>query len=335
MMLVNLLKPNTKHRTGLQPKVRAVVLGNLETKDGEENVSTQAPQYMRIRAALNVAPHFEWHLGQQDIATAFLNTSLQKNVLVKPPPFFTKMGWTKEDEVWRLKKAVYGLRSSLLAWCTQRDQELENKTFVSNGRSMTLHRCIEEPGMYEVIETDTGKLQGLITVYVDDILSMGAKETVEDVKLMISKLWKVKDQGTLAPGDTKKELNFLGIRITRGEQGELRVDQTKWLNETLLDLGWSGLSGRRRLPPIPHGKWIYQAKTSPGNFTWLKQTQTFIGNLQWISLRTRPDITAITNMLASSTTLAPKQVCTIAKGVFRYLVGRQVTNHPVLCLRQL
>ena len=229
MMLVNTLKPGNK------PKVQAVVLGNLETKDGEEDVSAQVPHYMHIRAALHVASHHGWHIGQQDTTTAFLNARLQKNVFVRPPSFFTKMGWTKENEIWHLQK-VYGLRSSPLAWCTQRDQELENKTFVAAGRSMTLQRCIEEPGMYKVIETDTGELHGPLIVYVDDLLSMGSGETVNDIKQMIANLWRVKDQGTLTPGDMMKELNFLGLRITRGDQGELRVDQTKWLKETVADL---------------------------------------------------------------------------------------------------
>ena len=321
MMLVNTLKPDAVQTTGNKPKVRAVVLGNLETKDGDEDVSAQVPHYMHIRAALNVASHRGWHVGQQDITTAFLNARLQKNVFVRPPSFFTKMGWTKENEIWRLKKAVYGLRSSPLAWCTQRDAELENKTFVTSGRSMTLQRCIEEPGMYKVIETETGELHGLLIIYVDDLLSMGSGETVEDIKKMIANLWRVKDQGTLSPGDTRKELNFLGLRITRGDQGELRVDQTRWLKETVADLGWSGLTGRKGLPQISHGKWIYQEKNSPGYYQWLKRAQTLVGNLQWISLRTRPDVTAIANMLASATTLAPKQVCELSKGVFRYLVS--------------
>ena len=150
---------------------------------------------------------------------------------------------------------------------------------------------------------------------------MGSKETVENTKQIVGRVRKVKDQGTLAPYDRNGELTFLGIRITRGKSGELLMDQTRWLQETLDNLGWSGLSGRKGLPQIPHGKWTQHDKADPGYYAWLKHAQTLVGNLQWISLRTRPDVTAIINMLISATTVSPKQVCELSKGVFRYLVG--------------
>ena len=53
-----------------------------------------------------------WRLKIGDISAAFLHAAVQGNILMRPPKEF----YTDPNILWRLKKAMYGLRSSPRAW---------------------------------------------------------------------------------------------------------------------------------------------------------------------------------------------------------------------------
>eukprot|EP00971_Amphidinium_carterae_P220960 4386968-Amphidinium_carterae.1 len=64
------------------------------------------------------------------------------------------------------------------------------------------------------------------------------------MKKIVADPWATKDQGMLvlrpARGEVT-ELFFLGLRLTRSEQGELLLDLSRWLKATMADLGWQAL----------------------------------------------------------------------------------------------
>ncbi|KAK2575200.1 hypothetical protein KPH14_012608, partial [Odynerus spinipes] len=49
-----------------------------------------------------------------DITTAYLNSELDEDIYLKPPDGLPD--GVNEDEVWKLKKAIYGLKKSGRAW---------------------------------------------------------------------------------------------------------------------------------------------------------------------------------------------------------------------------
>ena len=61
-----------------------------------------------VRMVLAIAAHNKWYAYQMDGMSAFLNGSLEEEVYVRQPPEYEIDG--QEDKVYRLKKALYGLK---------------------------------------------------------------------------------------------------------------------------------------------------------------------------------------------------------------------------------
>ena len=94
-----------------------------------------------------------------DISTAFLHAlAASAGLVLRPPEEF----YTNPNILWRLHKAMYGLRSSPKAW-----QEHLAKVLTDLG----LKRLQSEPNVYT-----NGKVY--IMVYVDDLLFIGEPEEV-------------------------------------------------------------------------------------------------------------------------------------------------------------
>ena len=53
----------------------------------------------------------------------------------------------------------------------------------------------------------------------------------------------------------------------------------------------------------------------------LPRAQMEIGTLQWLAIKTRPDISAATSILASLTTRCPTEVMRLVGGVWKYLAS--------------
>ena len=70
-----------------------------------------------------------------DVSTAFLyarlfgdrDTDLGGNeIYMRPPRILVETNVVTEGVVWKIKKALYGLRTSPIAWETERDNTLKN-----------------------------------------------------------------------------------------------------------------------------------------------------------------------------------------------------------------
>ena len=141
-----------------------------------------------------------------DISTAFLNAELPEGrvVVVKcplparpcPPP----------GTVWRLHKALYGLRESPSLWAGERTKRLKNlEVTPANSSILRLYPSIVHPSLWlfrkkpkEKIEdvstpVDREDVLGLVGAYVDDTLVTGPKNICEGVVKALQKLWKTGD----------------------------------------------------------------------------------------------------------------------------------------------
>jgi len=63
-------------------------------------------------------------------------------------------------------KAIYGFRCSPKLWKDYRDEELEKMKI----KGMRLHQLESEPSTWAIPHEETSKLQGLLLMYVDDVL---------------------------------------------------------------------------------------------------------------------------------------------------------------------
>lgn len=95
-----------------------------------------------------------------DVKMAFLNGEISEEVFVTRPEGFVKRG--KEHLVYKLLKALYGLRQAPRAWYSKLNKSLEDLGFI---------RCPYEQAVYTKI---TGSDVLIVAaVYVDDILVTG------------------------------------------------------------------------------------------------------------------------------------------------------------------
>jgi hypothetical protein len=104
---VFVIKQKKKH------KCRIVACGNYEPKESYEDNYAGGADATAIRTALRRAVLEGWEISSKDVSTAFLNaeyTTKEGTLLLTPPKVVIASGFMKEGEVWKVEKAIYGLR---------------------------------------------------------------------------------------------------------------------------------------------------------------------------------------------------------------------------------
>ena len=129
-----------------------------------------AARHETIRLVIAVATNNVWPLYHLDVNTAFLNDTLKETVYITHPPGFIIKG--KEDRVYKLNKALYGLKHAPRA-CNKRI----NKFFVEQG----FKKCLAEHGVY--VKGNEGTSLLIICLYVYDLMLTGSNmQDIEDFK---------------------------------------------------------------------------------------------------------------------------------------------------------
>lgn len=153
-----------------------------------------------------------------DVKTAFLNGEVKENVFVAQPDGYKKEG--KEHLVYKLRKALYGLRQAPRAWYAKLNQCLTDLGF---------KRCPYENAVYTKGEGDQCLI---IAVYVDDILITGARvESIGEFKKHMGEKFEMTDLGKLS--------YYLGIEVERGEQC-IKLKQSSYATKILKKAGMEG-----------------------------------------------------------------------------------------------
>jgi len=189
---------------------------------------------------------------------------------MSPVQGFEKHG--REHQVWKLHKALYGLRQAGAAWHAEIDTFLQSIGL----KPSAAYKCL----YYE--HGDHGLL--VLVLYVDDILvAYQSKEAVDRVFKLLKERYDVKDLGF-----PKK---FLGMTVTKSAGG-IKLDQTSQIDEILHRFGMdtcrpSGL-------PIAASTRFEKSSTSTtaDELTTMakKPYRQLVGALLYVSRMTRPDI---------------------------------------------
>ena len=131
-----------------------------------------------IRLVLSeVAQDKEWGIATIDIKTAFLNAPMPTNeerVYVTPPAIYVHFGMVKPGTIWRVDKAIYGLRQSPRLWGKERDKQLRlMRSTLRNERFKFLQSSIDV-ALWTLVRDDdeffdhNRKVAGYLLTYVDD-----------------------------------------------------------------------------------------------------------------------------------------------------------------------
>jgi hypothetical protein len=233
---------------------------------------------------------------QLDIKSAFLNGELLEEVYVEQPPGFTIKG--KEHLVYRLDKALYGLRQAPHAWNIKLDANLLELGF---------KQCATEHGIYTRGCRDQRLLIG---IYVDDLIVTGSNpREIERFKAEMKAKFKMSDLGLLS--------FYLGIEVKQ-EKDKITLSQSAYTAKILTAGGMQGCNPCT-VPMEPRFK-LSKVSSAPAADASLYRS--IVGSLLYLT-HTRPDISFavgyVSRFMEAPTTTTEHFAA--VKRILRYLAG--------------
>ncbi|GJS23757.1 ribonuclease H-like domain, reverse transcriptase, RNA-dependent DNA polymerase [Tanacetum coccineum] len=180
-----------------------------------EEVFAPVARMETIRLLLAIAANNKWEVHHLDVKSAFLHGDLKEEVYVTQPEGFI----TRQDQgkVYRLIKALYGLRQAPRAWNIKLDNTL---------KSLDFKKCALEQAIYTKTSKDSTLLIG---VYVDDLIITGTpKKEIDKFKAQMEEKFEMSDLGLLA--------YYLGIEVTQ-TNGDISIKQSAYASKILKEAG--------------------------------------------------------------------------------------------------
>ena len=289
-------------------RCRVVVRGcfqNVE-KSEEDNLFASMPSLVTMRLLLCMALARNWGITMGDVSTAFLHALMNEEVFVWPPKEFYPEG----NCLWRLKKAMYGLRQAPKLWQEHFAEVMTTK--------LGFRRCKSDPNLYC---HESGRLY--VLAYVDDLLVVGTDEMRKSFMSQLSEEVLLKETGQLVPGS---EHTFLGRRLRHnGDSIDVCMSQ-KYIDAILELYGMKDAKPVATTGTVTINKTVPDTPLSPEEH---KVYRTAVGKLLWLAL-VRGDIAYATKELSRDVTAPTMQSVAKCKHLLRYLIG---TRMCVLRLR--
>eukprot|EP00435_Cladocopium_sp_Y103_P060274 s601_g22.t1 len=170
-----------------------------------------------------------------DVRTAFLNARRRdesKLVAMSIPSVFRRLGLARDDEVWIVEMALYGLQTSPKDWGIHRDCTLAKLSWTrldENGIEFKGHfEKTQDENLWRLLEIsgDQQRWCGVLCVYVDDLLFCGEEPVLCKALEAIEATW------SCAPAEwasDSKALKFCGMEITMDKSGNgLHLSQSSY-----------------------------------------------------------------------------------------------------------
>jgi hypothetical protein len=190
-------------------KARLVAQG-FSQKEGIDFSETFAPtmHIKTMRLLLAIAARDNVAARQYDVSTAFLHADLKETVYVRQPEGHVMKG--KENYVYRLKKAMYGLKNAPKAYSDFFMNVLSDLGFVQSTQDECLWTLRK------------GKSYVYYLFHVDDILCVSNDVELRDVCfLALERHVKIRDEGDVSL--------FLGMEIKRMSDGGYTMSQQHYI----------------------------------------------------------------------------------------------------------
>ena len=175
-------------------RCRLVVRGYDQLIDDPDDTYASTPSLLTLKTLLTLAVARGWHITLADISTAFLHALVDGDVWVLPPVEYYPEGGV----VWKLKRALYGLKNAPALWQTHLAATLEAQGF---------QRMKSDPNLY----FHAGR-KVYVLCYVDDLMLFGAKKDVDAIVASLQKELLLRITGELVEGS---EATFLGRKMRR------------------------------------------------------------------------------------------------------------------------
>ena len=244
--------------------------------------------------------------------------------------------------VWKIKKALYGLRTSPFAWETERDNTLRNLKWVHDEIEYRLLPCHGSPCLWTVMPIRPGEdpsvktskeelTRGVVITYVDDLLLTGWQHHIDAITRALLVKYVMKKSGSLPyeklgpkTESTSDCIDFLGARITRDDDGTVWCHQSKYILHCMHENHFINEDGhvvlkKASAPPAVDEKLGEEEGTVREKNDAMTVCRKYIGQMMWLTTRTSPDIASCLGILASLMVRRPKEVKSHLVCLWRYL----------------
>ena len=250
-------------------KARICVRGDLQTTAEDTYAATLA---MRIfRALMAIAAYFNMEIRQYDAVNAFTNAQLTTPVYCHLPE-----GFTDSDHLWKLNRALYGLKTSPLLWYKE------------------LTKTLTELGLYEVKDAPclwkNDKL--LVFFYVDDIVVLSPPAhtaALDDFERRLLHKYEIRSLGDLEV--------FCGTKVHRDrDNGAIWLSQASYIDKIAHKYLSSKAFSRPPSTPLPLEELLPSGE--PKNDANTHRYAQLVGSIGYIAGATRPDVAKAHSKLA-------------------------------------
>jgi hypothetical protein len=278
-------------------KVRYVAKG-FGQEFGVNVFDTYAPvvKPATFRAVLQVAAHRDYDMVQQDVRTAFLQADLDEEVYIEPMAGVPKPTG-KDGYVWKLNKAVYGLKQSPRAW---------NKRLTDYLRSIGLKQSTADPCLFVCLQPVT-----YVIVWVDDLLITGeSADFLNEVKMKLASEFEMTDLG--------EPSSMLGIALKRNRPARtIHLCQGAYLKRFLESEGL----GNAKAAKTPMEVNIKLRRVEPGCGLDNSCYRQFIGTYLYAVIWTRPDLSFALGCLSQHLESPGEEHYVALERLTRYICG--------------
>lgn len=280
---------------GVEPKARLCVRGDLEEEFQplKETFSTVA-RTENFRLLLTLIAFHSWSFYIVDVKSAFINASLSSPSFIKIPLGATE---NRNSHVWKLKKALYGLRRSPAEW----NRELSG-TMLSLGFT-------KSKSDWNFFLRKTQGTTIFIAFHVDDgIITSNNQKTLDEVIQALAAKYDLKVN--------EKPDSFLGISLFRDKQSNLiYLNQKNYIDACVEKFH---CPDRRYTVPMDPG---FEPKVTEVDSPLENNTQyrSIVGALLHIARMTRPDILYAVSILTKFFNNPQQRHWSAAKRVLSYL----------------
>ncbi|KAI5314720.1 hypothetical protein L3X38_043896 [Prunus dulcis] len=283
-------------------KARLVAKGYTQ-QEGIDYTETFSPVSTKdsLRVIMALVAHFDLHLYQMDVKTAFLDGHLKEEIYMQQPEGFVQRA--QENMVCKLNKSLYGLKQASRQWYMRFDEVIKTYGFTEN----VLDSCI-----YVKI---SGRHYVLLVLYVDDILLASTNLTLlHDVKVFLSKHFEMTKLGEAS--------YVLGIEIRRDrKRGLLGLSQKRYIEKILKRFNMMECVGGD--VPINKGDKFIQEQAPKTDQEKLEMADkpyaSLVGSLMYAQVCTRPDLAFPLSVLGRFQSNSGQAHWVARKKIMRYL----------------
>ena len=232
----------------------SMVKARLVCRGFEEMIKVQADSPTgnkeTLRMVLALTASYGWQVKSGDVKNAYLQgEKLERDVFMEPPPEAKK-----NNTIWKLEKAVYGMNDAGRRWYFKVEETLTNL----GAEKSKLDHCL-------FTYKEQGVLCGVMLVWVDDLFYAGTADFEQKVVEKFSDRFKIGKMAVDA-------FTYIGLNIKTVNEG-IELDQNFYIAEKLEPA---------MLKPGLNTRSLDNEET--------KLLRRLTGKINWAATQTRPDV---------------------------------------------